>query len=104
MNRHGNHSRHAGAVMRYLQRRGAWCMRIRGTWGQRRGLPDIFAVIDGRAVAVEIKTGRGRLTEHQKRELDAIAAVRGVVLVGDAPSVIARLDALFGEPVLPLGT
>ncbi|GBC97241.1 hypothetical protein HRbin16_03062 [bacterium HR16] len=104
MNRSRNHSRHADAVMRFLRRRGVWCTRIRATWGQKRGLPDIFAVWNGRAIAVEIKTGCGRLTPYQRRELTAIAESGGIALTGDAPTVISRLCELFGEAVLPLDT
>jgi len=59
------HTIHATAIVRYLQKRGAWVARIRGTWGQRKGLPDILACWQGRLIAIEVKTGKGRLTPQR---------------------------------------
>ncbi|GIV18642.1 MAG: hypothetical protein KatS3mg023_0393 [Armatimonadota bacterium] len=93
------HSQHAQAIVRYLQKRGAWCARIRGTWGQRRGLPDIFACWQGRLIAIEVKTGRhARLSPPQRRELESLQACGAVVLVGDATEVLRQLEALTDEP------
>ena len=53
------HTIHARTIVRYLQKRGAWVARIRGTWGQRKGLPDILACWQGMLIAIEVKTGKG---------------------------------------------
>lgn len=93
------HGKHAAEIARYLQKRGAWVARIRGTWGQRRGLPDILACWEGRLLAIEVKsTQHARLSPHQKREHDALRAAGAVVLVGDAPTVVSQLEALTAEP------
>jgi len=42
------------------------------------GFPDIFAVRDGRALAWELKTMRGRLRPDQRAWLDALGAVPGI--------------------------
>ncbi|MBO0937866.1 VRR-NUC domain-containing protein [Fibrella sp. HMF5335] len=36
---------------------------------QRRGLPDVFAVVHGRAVHVEIKVGKDQLSNDQKEAI-----------------------------------
>ncbi|GIV21714.1 MAG: hypothetical protein KatS3mg023_3465 [Armatimonadota bacterium] len=93
------HSQHARAIVCYLQKRGAWCARIRGTWGQRRGLPDILACWRGHLIAIEVKTGKhARLSPQQKREHEALRAAGATVLVGDATEVVRQLEALTGEP------
>ena len=92
------HSQHAQAIVRYLQKRGAWTTRIRAGWGMRKGLPDILACWQGKLLAIEVKTGRGRLTPHQRAELDSLRCAGAVVLVGSAEEVIRELERLTGEP------
>lgn len=47
-----------------------------------RGVPDILAVKDGRAIFIEVKAEKGRQSEHQKEfERDAIAAGATYALV-----------------------
>ncbi|MCL6474429.1 MAG: VRR-NUC domain-containing protein [Firmicutes bacterium] len=96
------HTLHARTIVRYLQKRGAWVARIRGTWGQRRGLPDILACWQGRLIAIEVKTGSGRLTPAQKREHEALRTAGAVVLVGNAEQVLSELEHLTHEPQLRL--
>ena len=88
----------AAHLTRYLQKRGAWVARIRGTWGQRKGLPDILACWQGRLIAVEVKTGKGRLTPEQRREHEALRTAGAVVLVGNAVQVVQELERLTQEP------
>jgi hypothetical protein len=92
------HTIHAKTIVRYLQKRGAWVARIRGTWGQRKGLPDILACWQGRLIAIEVKTGKGRLTPEQRREHEALRAAGAVVIVGDAVQVVQELERLTQEP------
>ena len=92
------HTLHARTIVRYLQKRGAWVARIRGTWGQRKGLPDILACWQGRLIAIEVKTGKGRLTPEQRREHEALRTAGAVVLVGNAVEVIHELERLTQEP------
>lgn len=93
-----SHSQHAQAIVRYLTKRGAWYMRIRAGWGMRKGLPDILCCYRGQMIAIEVKTGRGRLTPQQKRELDSLRAAGALVLVGDAPTVVRQLQAITQDP------
>ncbi len=68
----------------------------------RKGLPDILAIVDGRPVVIEVKTGTGRLSPHQKAELDALRRAGAVVLCGDAPSVIEQLRVITNDQQLSL--
>jgi Holliday junction resolvase len=78
-NRSALHTATCHAIEKYLASRGAWHFRVRGGLGQRRGVPDILAVLGGWAVAVEVKTGVApRLTaqqEEQRRGLEHAGAV-----------------------------
>ena len=42
--------------------------------GQRKGLPDIQATMNGQAIYVEVKIGRDKLSEHQKQIRDELTA------------------------------
>ncbi len=95
---HSAHRRHCQAVVRFLQKQGAWVVRLRAGWGMRRGLPDILACYRGRLIAVEVKTGRGRLTPHQQAELDRLRSAGAVVCVGTADEVQAQLQQALPLP------
>lgn len=53
----------------------------------KRGTPDISAIINGRAVMIEIKVGRDRLSEDQLKQMSEIEAAGGIYFVArDMPS------------------
>ncbi len=95
---HSAHRNHCQAVVRFLQKQGAWVIRLRAGWGMRRGLPDILACYEGRLIAVEVKTGRGRLSPHQQAELDRLREAGAVVCVGSADAVIRQLQESLPLP------
>jgi len=85
----------AAGVLDYLRLRGIWYFRVRGALGQRRGLPDIVAIVGGRFIGIEVKRPGGRLGPHQRRELLAIVAAGGLALVAeDVAQVITALERL----------
>ena len=69
------------AVVDYLNLSGHFATRLQSTGTyradlgkyvpsqQRRGMPDVFAVVDSRAVLIEIKVGRDTLSSDQKQTL-----------------------------------
>lgn len=72
---------HAGLVRLvadYLAANGAWVYKVLGGLGSRPGCPDVLACRRGLMVAVEVKTGQGRLSPQQKRERDALLAAGAV--------------------------
>lgn len=44
--------------------------------GQKKGFPDIFVMKDGRAIFLEVKTGKGRQSQHQV-EMQAMLEAQG---------------------------
>ena len=48
---------------------------------QRSGLPDVFAIVSGRAVFVEIKIGSDTLSEVQKETIQAIEKAGAAVFI-----------------------
>lgn len=49
--------------------------------GMRRGTADIHAIIQGKAVSIEIKIGRDRMSEHQHKERERIERAGGMYFV-----------------------
>ena len=60
----------------YNQHTGQWQY---GT--TRKGTADLHAVIDGRHVSIEIKWGKDRLSDDQKKTAQAVQAAGGLYLV-----------------------
>ena len=60
-----------------------WLANQLGGLGARAGIPDLLVCIDGRFVALELKTpaGTGRLGPKQAQEIKAIQEAGGVALV-----------------------
>lgn len=46
-----------------------------------KGLPDIWAIVKGRAVAIEVKAGKDRLSEHQLARQFEIERAGGIYFV-----------------------
>ncbi|MFD1144549.1 VRR-NUC domain-containing protein [Larkinella insperata] len=51
---------------------------------QRAGLPDVFGVVDGRAVFVEVKVGKDRLSDVQKQTIHQLEQAGAWVYVADS--------------------
>ncbi len=54
-------------------------------WSEK-GWPDLAMVRDGRLVCIELKSEKGKVTEHQQAWLAALAAVPGVACYVFRPS------------------
>lgn len=52
-----------------------------GGLGSAPGVPDIVGCYQGRMLAIEVKTDRGRVSEHQQRFIDNINAAGGLAFV-----------------------
>lgn len=70
-------------VMDYLKWAlpGAWVRKNLGVLGQRRGIPDIEIIHQGVPYFLEIKTPTGRLSWHQKAEIEALKRAGAYVYV-----------------------
>jgi hypothetical protein len=97
-NRSANHSALLSACEEYVRLHGGWTLRIIGGVGQRAGSPDCVGVLAGRALCIEAKTGRARLSVAQERE-----QVRWIE-AGAVYCVVRALDdleaALYGAGVI----
>lgn len=79
-------------IVNYVEMRGGFAMRINVSGfyredvgyirsGSTVGVPDVIAVVSGRFVGVEIKTGNDRQSDEQKAVQARIEAVGGVYIV-----------------------
>lgn len=64
-----------------------------------RGIADILGILPGgRFLAIEVKTPRGRLTEHQERFLEQVRRHGGTALVArSVDDVIGLVRSLGGD-------
>lgn len=56
-------------VIRALRARGVYCVKIHGSQYQEAGLPDLWCVVSGRLVCLEVKTAKGKATKIQQTQL-----------------------------------
>jgi hypothetical protein len=75
------HSALLKTVQDYLRCIGAWQCKIWGSMMMRAGLPGVLAVLNGRAIGIEIKTGSGRLSARQEAERAAILRGGGCYII-----------------------
>ena len=70
-------------VRDYLRIKGWFCFHVlQGGVGVYRGITDLIAAKDGRVLFIELKTARGRQSQHQKKfQTDLEAAGGEYVLV-----------------------
>ena len=69
------------AIRGYLRSIGAFEFLPTQNHFSRAGVPDIICCINGRFVAIEVKTAKGKVTELQQMCIDEIRAARGVAFV-----------------------
>lgn len=82
------HNAHILAIQQYLALVGFWTCKLAGGMYQRPGLPDLIACKDGRMVAIEVKTGRAKLSAQQEQEIQRLAAA------GCLTMVVASVDGV----------
>jgi len=92
------HSEVVKCIRQYLDVRGAWSMKVLGGMGQRRGVPDILAVMQGRMIAVEVKTGAAVLSRWQLFERQGLEAAGAVYIL--ASTVEHVEDALLAAGLI----
>lgn len=70
-------------IKRWLLTHGCYFNKNHGSAFQRKGLPDIFACVNGRFVAIETKAFGKVASEHQQIHLDNIKKANGIAFVAD---------------------
>lgn len=80
-------------VLKWLTLKGHYTSRIQsqgqfneklGVWTKstvRRGIGDVMAIIGGRSIMIEIKVGRDRQSDHQKRTESEVTESGGLYLI-----------------------
>lgn len=58
-----------------------WYFKVAGGQFQRAGIPDIIGCLNGKYFAIEVKRPGGKLSEKQKKEIEAIKSCNGIVFV-----------------------
>ena len=81
------------SIIKWLELNGHYCSRIQsqgqynptlGQWTKstvRRGIGDLMAIINGKMVMIEIKTGTDRQSEWQKQTQKEVEASGGVYII-----------------------
>lgn len=64
-------------IKEYLQWTGWYCFSILQGLGAKRGIADIFAIKNGRNIWIEVKTGKGKQSEYQRRFEEEITSHNG---------------------------
>lgn len=66
------------SVKKWLKEQGYWFVKIWGGGFQKAGIPDVLACVNGRFVALELKSETGKLSELQKYNLNKITECGGL--------------------------
>lgn len=76
------------AIIAFFEVQGHYANRIQtqgqfraGKWTRgttKRGTPDVSAIVNGRALAIEVKHGKDRLSDAQKQQAEKIQSAGGV--------------------------
>lgn len=85
-------------IQNYLNKSKIFNQRLSAT-GAMAGMPDIFCIYRGYAVALEVKTLEGKPTELQKRIVEQFIAAGGF---GTFPTSVDDVDKLFDNIDLKL--
>ncbi|WP_461367302.1 VRR-NUC domain-containing protein [Candidatus Darwinibacter acetoxidans] len=84
------------AIRDYLRLMGWFVWHNLQSLGSYRGLADLTAVKDGTVLFIEVKTSRGRLTQHQERFKDHLTRAGGHYVVArsidDVEEAIKQLE------------
>ena len=91
------------AIRDYLRLMGWFVWHNLQSLGSYRGLADLTAVKDGTVLFIEVKTSKGRLTQHQERFRDHLTQAGGHYVVArsidDVEEAIKRLGGSIRHDV-----
>lgn len=87
----------------YVISRGGFAVKIWGTPGQEKGIPDNLCCYRGRFLGLETKRDEfGEATPYQQYQLDRITAAGGIATVihtvKQAEAILNRIDEELGGP------
>ena len=79
-------------IKRYLDKIGAYHVKIHGSAFMPSGTPDILACVNGRFVGIEVKKAKGGVvSELQKQKIKLIQEAGGVAFVANDVSVVQEV-------------
>ncbi|MCJ0572363.1 VRR-NUC domain-containing protein [Enterococcus cecorum] len=79
-------------IKRYLDKLGAYYLKVHGSVFQPAGTPDILACVNGRFVAIEVKRANGGVvSELQKAKLKRIKNSGGVAIVARSVEDVSKM-------------
>lgn len=77
----GAEKNYENQIKRYLKEKGCWYVKFMGTAFTKAGTPDLLCCINGRFVAIEVKSNTGKPSELQKYNIEQIHNSGGIALV-----------------------
>lgn len=84
------------SCIKWLRKSQIWHLKVHGSPMQRRGIPDLLIINDGKAYALELKTSAGKVSAAQRHEMQRLARAGATVGVVRCLDDLVRL-MLFGE-------
>lgn len=82
-------------VTTMLKNRGAYYFYpVAGALGARAGIPDIIVCYRGWFIGIECKAGRGKPTDYQLNQIDAIQKAGGIAFVVNELNIKAVQDIM----------
>ncbi len=74
----------------YLNLKGVfWWYNLAGI-GSQRGIPDLFALHNGKLYAIEVKTPKGKLSDHQLNFLNRVDLCGGKAVIARSLNDVMR--------------
>ena len=68
-------------IRAYLNMRGIWHFKVWQGLGSQKGVADIIGIYKGAPLAIEVKTAKGKLSEHQAKFLARWVLEGGIAIV-----------------------
>lgn len=79
-------------IKEYLQWQGWFVVKIHQSLGSYRGIADLYALKNGRSVWIEVKTPKGRQSQHQEKFQRDIEDHGGEYMVARCVEDVMRLE------------
>ena len=97
------------AIRSELKLLNIWHFKVHQGLGSVKGIPDIIACVSGVLLGIEVKTDRGKVTDHQRQQGSAIRRSGGAWIVArNVETVRSAIKIIYGrgkgsQGGLPLG-
>lgn len=84
-------------IKQYLQWRGWYVVKIHQSLGSHKGIADLYAIKGGRSVWIEVKTAKGKQSEHQREFEREITSHGGEYVVARGLEDVQNIVEVIGE-------